>query len=109
MSGTGLMQHTAQDPRFETPPDDRFEPPDRRREREGLARRRRRGWLWFTALSLASLAVMIWGRSAERKAATGLLIPIIGIVLGLLELVLKAVASNADDEGPYSSPPSITR
>jgi hypothetical protein len=103
------MQETTDDPRFESAPDDeRFDPPERRREREALARRRLRVGLGVGALSLLSLAAMLWARGSREAA--GLLVPILAIVFGLVELVLRAIASSdADDEGPYSSPPSITR
>jgi hypothetical protein len=51
---------------------------------------------------------MLWAMG--HREAAGLLVPILAIVFALVELVVRIVASKeADDRGPYSSPPSLTR
>jgi hypothetical protein len=108
MAGAALMQEPTYDPRFEPPPDDeRLEPPERR-EREDRARRRLRVAIGAGVFSLLSLAAMLWAMG--HREAAGLLLPILAIVFALVELVVRIVASKeADDTGPYSSPPSLTR
>jgi hypothetical protein len=103
------MQEAMYDPRFEPPPDDeRLEPPEQRREREDRARRRLRVAIGAGVFSLLSLAAMLWAMG--HREAAGLLVPILAIVFALVELVVRIVASKeANDRGPYSSPPSLTR
>ena len=103
------MQESTYDPSVESAHDDeRFEPPEQRREREDRARRRLRVAIGAGLFSLLSLAAMLWAWG--HREAAGLLVPIIGIVFGLAELVLRILTTkDADDAGPYSSPPSLTR
>lgn len=103
-----MLQRTS-DTRFEPPPDDRrFAPPDE--EAEQRASRRRRLTLVSALLSLLGFAAVAWVRSSPVRGWVALVAALVMFAGAVAQFMVRhAVATDPDDKGPYSEPPSITR